>query len=391
MEYNFDELVDRKETGAKKWDDFSQYCEVEDVLPMWVADMDFKSSDKIIQALKKRVEHGVFGYGFKSEGFYDSVINWVKERYNWEIKKEWILFTPGVVNGLALANIALVGKGQKVIIQPPVYPPFYRVIENNGGIVSSNPLVYKDGKFVMNYDELESIIDPDSKLLMLCNPHNPVGRVWSKEELERVGSICLKNNIVIVSDEIHCDLSFKGNKYTPMASLSKELEQNTITLMSPSKTFNIAGVFTSVAIIPNEAIRNKVNKIIEKTEIDGVNIFGVLGFEEAYNNGGEWLEQAMEYIEANADYAVDFIRKNIPEIKLDKPEGTYLLWLNFKSLNKSNDEILSALINEGKVLLNDGRTFGNEGNGYFRLNIGCPRMVLEDGLNRIEKAVKSFR
>lgn len=357
MKYDFDTVIDRKETGSVKWDNYKQFCDVDNLLPMWVADMDFKSSDEIIEALKTRVEHGVFGYGFRSDGFYEAIINWVKKRHNWDIKKEWILFTPGVVNGLALSIIALTEENDNVIIQPPVYPPFYRVIENNGAISKLNPLKHNNGRFEMDYDGLESIIDKNTKLMMLCNPHNPVGRVWSKDELERLGDICLRNNMIVVSDEIHSDLVFKSNKHTPFASISKEFENNTITLMSPSKTFNIAGLFTSVAIIPNEDIRNKIVKVIEKIEIDGVNIFGVLGFEVAYKHGEEWLDQVLDYIEDNAEFAVSYINEKIPEIKVDKPDGTYLLWLNFNSLDKTNDEILHELANEGKVLLNDGRNF----------------------------------
>ena len=293
--------------------------------------------------------------------------------------------------GLNIGVRELVEEGEKVLVQSPVYPPFYRVVNNNKRIVNNVPLIHNGEKFVMDYENLEKKIDDDTKLMMLCSPHNPVGRVWTKEELIKLGDICINNNIIIISDEIHCDLTLKGHKHIPLASISKELEERTITLMAPSKTFNIAGLHTSVAIIPNENLRNKYSRAIEIMEIGNISIFGALALETAYNHGGQWLKEVMEYIESNIDFAIDYINKNIPEIKVHKPEGTYLLWLDFRSLNKSSDEISEALIKNGKVYLNDGRPYGPGGEGYFRLNIACPRAILEDGLNRIEKAVKSLQ
>ncbi len=389
MKYNFDEIVDRKNSDSIKWGNLEELYGDEEVLPMWIADMDFRSADEIIDALKERVEHGVFGYIYRQDSFYDAIINWVKERFNWEIKKEWILFTPGVVMGLNIGVRELIEKGEKVLVQPPVYPPFYRVLDNNGRLAHNNPLKHDGEKFVMDYEDLENNIG-DTKLMLLCNPQNPVGRVWSREELERLGNICLENDITVISDEIHSDFTLKGVKHTPMASISKELEDRTITLMAPSKTFNIAGLVTSVAIIANEKLREVYQNTIAAMEIDATTIFGALGLEVAYNKGGQWLEEVMVYIEDNIDYAIDYIRKNIPEIKLDRPEGTYLLWLDFNSLNKTADEINEALIKVGKVALNDGRPYGKEGDKFFRLNVGCPRSILEEGLKRIEKTIRSF-
>lgn len=390
MKYNFDEMVDRKNTDSRKWGTLEEVYGTADILPMWVADMDFKSADEIIEALKKRAEHGVFGYTWEQDSFYDSIIKWVKRRHNWNIKKEWILFTPGVVMGLNLGVRELVKEGEKVLIQSPVYPPFYRVIENNNRIVNLNPLKDTGEKFVMDYEDLEQKIDKDTKLMMICNPHNPVGRVWTREELIRLGDICIKNEIVIISDEIHSDFILKGHTHVPLASISKELEERTITLMAPSKTFNIAGLATSVAIIPNEELRNAYEKAIEVMEIGNTTIFGNVGFEAAYNHGEEWLDELLIYIEDNIDYAMEYINRNIPEIKVYRPDGTYLLWLNFRGLNKSPEEINEALIKIGKVGLNEGSPYGKEGEGFFRLNIGCARSILEEGLRRIEKAVKSL-
>lgn len=389
MKYNFDEIVDRRNSDATKWTNLTEVYGTEDVLPLWIADMDFKSANEIIEAMRDRVDHGVFGYIKRQDSFYDAIINWVKRRFDWDIKKEWILFTPGVVAGFNIGVRELVNKGEKVLIQPPAYPPFFRVMENNDRILDTNPLIHDGERFVMDYEDLEKRIE-GTKLMILCNPHNPVGRVWSKEELERLGHICIKNNTVIISDEIHCDFTLKGIKHTPLAKISKDLEERTITLMAPSKTFNIAGLVTSFAIIPNDEIRETYKKAIEAMEIDGTNIFGALALEVAYNHGEEWLEQVLEYIEDNIDYAVDYINNNIPGVKVDKPDGTYLLWLDFNEINRTADEIQDALIKIGKVGLNDGRAYGIDYDKFFRLNVGCPRSILEDGLGRIKKAVEAL-
>lgn len=390
MKYNFDEVIDRRNSDSTKWGNLEELYGNKDILPMWIADMDFRSAEEIIQAMRDRVEHGIFGYVYRSDSFSNAIINWVKKKHGWEIKKEWILYLPGVVMGLNIGVRELIGKGDKVLVQPPVYPPFYRVIENNSRIANNNPLRHNGKKYVMDFENLEKQID-GTKLFMLCNPQNPVGRVWSKDELIKIGDICIKNNITIISDEIHCDFTFKGIKHTPIASISKELEDRTITLIAPSKTFNIAGLNTSVAIIPNEKLRNVYQKSIEALEIGASNIFGALGLEVAYNYGEQWLEQVLVYIESNVDYAVDYINKNIQGIKVDRPEGTYLLWLDCNRLDKSADEINEALIKVGKVALNDGRPYGKVGDRFFRLNIGCPRSILADGLMRIEKAIRSLQ
>jgi len=382
QKYNFDEIIDRKLSNSIKW------WESKGILPMWIADMDFKVADEILDAMKKTIDHGIIGYDDKPDSFYESIINWVKDRYNWEIKKEWLVFTPGVVPGLGISIKSFSKEGDKVIIQPPVYPPFYRVIENNNRRVVENSLIYKDNKYIMNIDDLEKSIDKDVKIAMICSPHNPVGRVWKKEELEVFGNLCLKNNIIMISDEIHCDLTFSDYKHIPLASISDEFANNTITFMAPSKTFNIAGLFASVAIIPNEKLRKLYNDTIENMEITHTNGFSIIGFEAAYKYGKNWLSQAIRYIEDNADFAVDYINKNIPEIKTYKPEGTFLMWLDFKSLGKTSEEINELLINKGKVQLNNGATFGTAGEGFFRLNIGCPREVLKEGLDRIKKAIQ---
>lgn len=391
LKYNFDEVVNRRGSNSVKWDNLIEVYGRDDILPMWIADMDFKAPNEVLDALRVKLDHGVFGYNIKSDSLYNSIINWVKKRYNWDIKKEWISFTPGVVAALNIAVKELVKEGEKVVIQPPVYPPFFRVLENNNVEPNLNPLIHSGDKFVMDYKSLENSLDNNTKAIILCNPHNPVGRVWTKEELSKLGDICLKNNMIIISDEIHGDLTYKGHISTPIASISEEFAQNTITFMAPSKTFNIAGLATSLAIIPNEDLRNTFERGIEKLEIGKVTTFGSTALEAAYTHGESWLDQAMDYIENNADFAIEYINKNIPEIKVEKPEGTYLLWLNFKSLNKTSEEINNALVNVGKVALNDGSAYGAEGSGFFRINIACARSILEDGLERIKGAVESLK
>ena len=391
MKYNFDEVVNRQGTNSVKWDNLKEVYGRDDILPMWIADMDFKAPDEVLEALKVKLDHGVFGYNIKSDSLYNSIINWVKNRYNWDIKKEWISFTPGVVAALNIAVKEFVKEGQKVVIQPPVYPPFFRVLENNNVEANLNPLIHNGDKFVMDYNSLEKSLDNKTKAIILCNPHNPVGRVWTKEELSKLGEICLKNNMIIVSDEIHGDLTYKDHRSTPMASISEEFAENTITFMAPSKSFNIAGLATSVAIIPNDKLRKTFEEGIERLEVGRVTTFGSTALAAAYTHGEAWLDQVMEYIEDNADFAIEYINKNMPKIKVEKPEGTYLLWLDFKSFNKTSEEIQNALVNIGKVALNDGSAYGAEGSGFFRINIACARSILEDGLERINKAVESLK
>ena len=391
MKYNFDKKIDRKNTDSIKWNNLKDAYGSEDLLPMWVADMDFESPKEVIDALKDRVEHGVFGYPFIGEEVYRSIINWIKKRYNWDIKKEWIVFTPGVVAGLNIAIKEIGKEGDNVVVQTPVYPPFFRAVENHNRELRLNPIKVDGEKFLIDFEDLEEKIDKKSKIMMLCNPHNPVGRAWKREELDRLGEICIKNDMKIISDEIHADLTLEGVRHIPIASVSEELANRTITLLSPSKTFNIAGLFTSIAIIPNKELREIFTRSLEKMEIGHVSIFGSLALEAAYSKGEEWLIQALIYIEENIDFAIGYIQKEIPQVKVSKPDATYLLWLDFRALGKTSDEINEALLKIGKIILNDGRPYGQGGEGYFRINIGCPRSRVEEGLERIKKAVESLK
>lgn len=387
MKYNFDDIVDRRDHCSIKWSDLDGDSEKE-ILPMWIADMDFKVADEILEALEKPIQQGVIGYGYLPNSFYESIVNWIYERHGWKVEKEWIVFTPGVVPGLSTVVRTFAKENEGIIVQPPVYPPFFRVMANNKRVAVENPIIHNGKRYVMDLEDMQSKIDENTKLAMLCNPHNPVGRVWERAELESFGNLCLENNILMVSDEIHSDLTFKGIKHTPLASISEDIAMSSITFMAPSKTFNVAGLFSSVAIIPNKEIRNSYIETMEAMEVTDTNTFGAVGFEAAYKYGGNWLKEVLVYIEDNADFAIDYIKKNIPEITTYKPDGTYLLWLDFNGLGKTPEEIDGILINKGRIRLNDGSAYGTGGEGFFRLNIGCPRKTLEEGLKRIENAIR---
>lgn len=390
MKYNFDEIVDRKNSDSIKWTNLEEEYGLEDLLPMWIADMDFKSSPEIIQALRDRVDHGVFGYNCLEDSFYQATIDWVKSSYDWDIKREWMVFTPGVVPGISISINRFSQEGDKVLVQPPVYPPFYEVLEGSKRVLLENPLINNDGKYTMDFEDLEEKIDEDTKLVILCSPHNPVGRVWTEKELKRLGDIAIKNKSIIVSDEIHGDLTLKGVKQIPFASISEEFARSSITLIAPSKTFNIAGLKSSIAIIPDEDLRREYRAEIETLHISNPTIFGQVALEVAYGTGKPWLEEAMKYIEDNIDYSVKYVEDNIPQIKTYKPDGTFLMWLDFTGLKRTADEINHALIHEGRVILNDGRPYGTGGEGFFRLNVGTSRGKLVEGLKRIKKAVDSL-
>lgn len=387
MKYNFDQIVDRKNSNSAKWN-ADAIKEDSEILPMWVADMDFKAADEILQALKEPIEHGILGYNIIPDSFYQAIVDWVEKRHGWKIEKEWISFVPGVVPGISVATNEFTDQGDEILIQPPVYHPFYRVAENNNRVIVENQLKYKDEKYEMDFEDMKERITEKTKMVVLCSPHNPVGRIWDKDELEEFGRICIDNDILIISDEIHNDLILKGNKHLPTAMVSDEIMMNTITFMAPSKTFNIPGLFASAAIIPNDDIRDKFNKRLEKWELTNANTFSVAGFIAAYNHGEEWLEEALDYIEDNIDFAVKYINENIDGVKVYKPEGTYLLWLDFNGTGKNPEELENLLLKKGKVMLNKGEMFGPGGEGFFRLNIGCPRSMLEEGLKRIKLAVE---
>lgn len=390
MGNNFDVLINRKGTRSEKWDYLKEVFGEGDLLPMWVADMDFLSPGPVIEAVKKRACHGVYGYTGRSSALYDSIVNWMKERHGWNIDTDWLTFTPGVVPALNAAVNAFTRPGDKVIIQSPVYHPFFSSVENNGRRVVNNLLSEKCGRYYMDLENLENQIDSRVRMLILCSPQNPVGRVWSRNELEKLGELCLRRKIIIVSDEIHSDIIYKGSKHIPIASISPEFAENTVTCIAPSKTFNIAGLSSSVAIIPDENLRNIFNSAVQSTGYEIGNIFGNTAMEAAYSSCSGWLDELLDYLEGNADYLVNYVNKNIPKVKVEKPEGTYLAWLDFRELGLEQEKLKDLMVKKARVGLNSGTDFGISGEGFMRLNFGCPRSLLEEGLKRIEKAIKEM-
>lgn len=385
--YEFEQIINRKNTNSMKWDKLKENYKKEDLIPMWVADMDFAISPDITLAIQKRISHPILGYAFCSNDYYDAVINWIKRRHDWDIKKEWIVFTPGVVPAISYLIKALTDIGDNIIIQTPVYHLFRSTIQNNKRNVITNPLVFKNGKYYMDFEDLEKKIDSKTKLFILCSPHNPVGRVWSKEELVKLSNICLKNNVKIISDEIHFDLVYKGYEHSVLGSISDEIRDNSIVCTSPSKSFNIAGIQVSNIIIPNKEIRKQYEKQLEIDHIGKPNIFVESALISAYNESEKWLDSLILYIEQNKDYFISYIESEIPELKVIKPEGTYLLWVDCSGLKMSSEELKDFFINKCNLALNHGDMFGEEGRLFQRFNIACSRTILKEALDRIKKAV----
>ncbi|NLM43676.1 MAG: pyridoxal phosphate-dependent aminotransferase [Clostridiales bacterium] len=385
---NFDILVNRKNTDCIKWDGLKEIYGKDDILPLWIADMDFESSPEIIDALINRSEHGVFGYPLISAKIFEPFIEWNKRRNGLNIDQEWILTCPGLVTGFTLGILAFTKEGDGVMIQTPVYPPFHSSVKNNNRILIENQLIEKEGYYTIDFEDFErKIRENNVKLFILCNPHNPVGRVWTLEELERMAEICLKYDVKIFSDEIHSDLILKGYKFKSILSLDEKYKKIIISAMAPSKTFNIAGLTASMVLIPDEDTRETYDKVRQSLSIGMLNIFGLTALEAAYRHGEQWLEEVMSYIEDNFDYMISFIKEEMPHVKCRKPEATYLGWLDFRNIYPKQDDLNDFLINKAKVALNSGLTFGKQGEGFVRINLGCPRSILEEALNRIRTAL----
>ena len=387
MNYNFETLVDRSNNFSAKWSEMDKKYGSNDLLPMWVADMDFKAAPCIIDAMREKLEQGIYGYTTRPVSYNESIVNWAARRYGWEIKSDWLIFSPGVIPSISLIIQEMTDKNDKIMIQEPVYSPFNSVVKENSRELVISPLIkLEDGKYIMDYEDIESKIK-DVKMFILCNPHNPVGRVWTKEELQKLGDICLKNNVKVISDEIHSDIIFKGHKHVPFASISEEFAQNSITCMAPTKTFNIAGLQMSQVILPNEDDYKILDVAFARLDIRRNNAFSLVATQAAYNHGEEWLNEFLEYIEGNMDFAIKYIEENMPSLKVKKPEGTYLLWVDFSETGLSDEEVAKVLVEKGKVALNSGVAFGFGGKGYQRINLACPRSMVEDGLARIKKAI----
>jgi len=389
-EYNFDEIIDRSGTGAIKYDLRREVFGTDDVIPMWVADMDFRTPGFILEAIRQRTDHEILGYTKRSEGFFQSIIDWFKGRQNWDIDRSWIVFCPGIVPALSLAIRAFTSPGDKVIIQPPVYHPFSTVITGNQRVIVNNPLKLIDGRYYMDLRNLEKQLDEKVKLMLISNPHNPVGRIWTTDELSELASICLEHNITIISDEIHSDIIMHGKKYVPLAAISPACSEITATCIAPSKTFNIAGLSTSAVVISSKDRRDLFSREIETGHLWLGNIFGNIALEAAYKNGDEWVDQLNRYIFENFEFLDSYLKQYIPEIKLILPDATYLAWLDMRQLNLDDGELREFMIHKAGIGCNSGISFGVGGEGFMRMNIGCPRKVLEKALDQLNKAVNNL-
>ena len=390
MKFNFDKIIDRTNNFSAKWSEMNKNFGTNNLLPMWVADMDFLTAPCVMEALKDRLEQGIFGYTTRPSSYNESIVNWLDNRFSWKINQEWLMFSPAVITSISLLIQNLTQKNDKIMIQEPVYSPFHSIVESNERNLVISPLVkLDDGSYVMDYEDIEAKIK-DVKVFILCNPHNPVGRVWTREELTRLGEICLKHNVLVISDEIHSDIILKNHKHTPFASISKEFSENTITCMAPTKTFNLAGLQSSFLVISNPYYYEVMDKAFSILDIKRNNAFSLVATEAAYNYGEDWLYELIKYIEDNVDFAIDYIKNHMPQLKVKKPEGTYLLWVDFSNLNVDKKDLKNALINKGRIALIDGSSFGIGGDGYYRINLACPRSMVLEGLKRIEFAIKSL-
>ncbi|KAB8131820.1 putative C-S lyase [Gracilibacillus oryzae] len=386
MNQHFEQIIDRKNTRAAKWDLVKQLYGSEDVLPMWVADMDFQIPPAVSNALSERAKHGIFGYTLTDKTFSQSVVDWINYKHKWSIKSDWLLYSPGVITTLHMAIQALTEKGDKVLIQTPVYPPFFQIVKTHERQLIENELLLTNGKYEIDFRDMEEKFKQGVKAFILCNPHNPVGRVWTKDELEKIIALCKKYNVLILADEIHADLVYEPNKHIPIASLDEEILQHSITCMSPTKTFNLAGLQASYVVTANKTIRKEMEEMFHKQGIHGVNTLGITALEAAYNDGRQWLTQLMEQLKTNLDHVIE-IFDNRTDVNVIRPEGTYLIWLDFRSLNMSHEELKKFLQKDAKIGLNDGVSFGEKGTGFMRMNIATPLALVKDGVERITTAL----
>ncbi|HIZ87642.1 MAG TPA: pyridoxal phosphate-dependent aminotransferase [Candidatus Coprenecus pullistercoris] len=379
MIYDFDEKIQRRGTDSYKWDSAAD----DGILPMWVADMDFRTAPAITDAVRRRIGHDIFGYTKVPDTYYRSITDWFSRRHGWRIEKEWIICTTGVVPAISAIIRALTSPGDKVLIQGPVYNCFYSAIRNNSCEPVSSSLIYADRTYRMDFEDLErKASDPAVRLMLLCNPHNPAGRVWTRDELTKVGDICIRHGITVISDEIHCELTLPGYTYTPFASISGEFQRHSVSCISPSKSFNIAGLQIADIVCADGALRERIDKAAHTNEICNVNPFGIVATEAAYNECEGWILQLMEYIKGNYDYMVDFCRKNLPDFPVTRLEGTYLAWMDCRCLDMASERLEEKLLHEAKLWLNAGTMYGPEGEGFMRWNLACPRANVEEGLIR---------
>ena len=385
--HDFDSTLNRKNTQCKKWDTYG-----DDVIPMWIADTDFKCPEPIVKAIQKRAEHAIFGYPCIDKGYEEAVCGWQKRRFGWEVKQSWVEYTPAVVPAIVYAMRAFTNPGDNVLVQMPAYHPFHQVIPHNGRYIAPNPLLHnEDGSWSIDWEDMEKkLSDPRTTMFLLCSPHNPTGKCFTRKELEKISELCIKYNVFVVSDEIHSDIIYKGFKHIPFGSISEAAANNCVVCVNPSKTFNIAGFRTGAAIIPNRNKHDRFYSEMENLKAFGRNIFGTLAVQTAYTKCDYYADQLMEYLQGNLDYTHKFLQENIPQIKLGPIQATYLLWLDCKGLNMEHSKMMKFFLEKAKVAMNDGYTFGPGGDGFMRLNIACPRAQLVEALERMAKAVKEL-
>ncbi|MDD4159457.1 MAG: PatB family C-S lyase [Synergistaceae bacterium] len=389
MKYNFDIKMDRRGTNCEKWDLLEEEFGRKDLLALWVADMDFPAPPEVLDVLHKKIDEGALGYPIAPDSLLKAVTDWQKRRHGWDIARESVAWAPGVVAGLAFSIMAYTKPGDGVIIQTPVYPPFYSTISEAGRRIVKNPLKRENGRYVMDLGGLEKLVTPTCRTLILCSPHNPVARVWTREELEALADLAERKDMLIISDEIHQDLIYSDAKHISIASLSKEMSARTVTFVAPSKTFNIAGMNSSVALIPDESLRYRYLSVLNRLHLTSLSILGLTAMETAYAECAGWLDELMAYLEGNRDFTEKFIREHMPKAKLDHPEGTYIFWIDFRGYGFDSAGLMDFLVNDAGVALNNGRNFGTEGDGFARINIGTSREMLKEALERIARALKA--
>ena len=389
--YDFNTPIDRRGTHCVKFDALKEMYGREDLLSLWVADMDFATPDFIINALKRRLDHPVLGYPVQYDGYWQSVVDWIRSHHGWQVEREWMRYIPGIVKGIGMVVNVFTKPGDKIIIQPPVYHPFRLVPEHNDREIVMNPLRQVGDTYEMDFEQLEQVIDDKCKILILANPHNPVGITWSRDTLVRLADIAVKHNLIVISDEIHCDMALYGNKHIPFASVSENAARCSITFGAPSKTFNIAGIVSSYAIVPDPVLREKFFAWLTANEMDMATIFAMVATEAAFTEGEEWRQQMLAHIESNIDFVDEYLKANIPEVRAIKPQASYLVWLDFSALGLPHDKLIDMLVNDARLAMNDGAMFGIGGEQHTRLNVGTQRAVLEQAMKQLKEAIDKLR
>lgn len=386
--YNFDKVIDRRGTGAIKFEALETMFGDADLLPLWVADMDFETPEFITEALRRRLDHSLFGYTVEPADYRPTIVKWIADHHGWNVRSEWMAYIPGIVKGIGMAINVFVGEDEKVIIQPPVYHPFRLTPEGNKRKVVFNPLIENaDGTYSMDFDNLAEVADEKCRLLILSNPHNPGGIVWDRETLQRLAKFCHERGIIVISDEIHCDMALYGHKHIPFASVSDEAAACSITFGAPSKTFNIAGIVSSYAIVPDEKLRDRFFSWLTANEFDAPTMFATIATTAAFKEGEEWRREMLEYIQGNIDYVIEYCAEHIPQIKPRRPQASFLIWLDCRGLGLSHDALIELFVKKARLALNDGEMFGPGGEGFMRLNIASPRSIIRQALEQLKEAI----